>query len=445
MSTRKNRSSRSDSKDSPVLPGSEPEKLDDRRTEPEKPESPTRVLADAGHGGALTDDEKIALVQERYAPMRKGYKAKRLEDLAEEFGRDPAVISSGIISAFQDGLVDIEVIRRPTVERLHRLEEQLIDRYDLKGAIVVSGSGIRVRKGITSDPKLSTRKAISSDELHRKLGYALATYIGGADGGGLALRDGDSVAFGSGRSVFYTCKSIAWELPQRSLRVRDLNLVSLTGAVHARDHSGRLHARLDADFHCGLFGMCTDNYAILRLISHSIAHLPEELENIRQRTWLGEWDRERAEYAHVPDVALIGMGVLSEGHRFYEQAKANPKNQDPILRPIIGPLRELVELCDAVNGRSDGYHPVADICNNLLFVEPPAGVTVAKAAIETLIDTINSRLLNISPVQLQQVGAIILCAATPKKAQAVKQLLLTNRYNVKLLCIDDSIAHELLA
>jgi DNA-binding transcriptional regulator LsrR (DeoR family) len=370
--------------------------------------------------------------------MRKGERPKPMADLVREFGHDEPWVARQIISAFRDGLVDIEVIRRPNIVRVPELEGILVAKYNLSSAIVVASTGIPVK--VKSDrPKVID---LSSDELHRKLGYALANHIGGPNAGGY-FRDDDTIAFGSGRGVFYTCKSIAWELPHRSLRVKGLKLVSLTGAVHARDHEGRLNARLDADFHCGLFGMCVDDSATLRLISHPIAHEPEQVQAMKRQTWLGEWDNALGDPKRIPDLALVGVGVLAEGHRFYEQAKAPNDTRDPILEPLMVPLAALVEICDTIPPEAD-YCPVADICNMLFFVDPPPGLKVDRAKVQELIGEINMRLLNVNDGQLSRIRQIILCAAARKKVRAIRQLLTSEHYRIKHLCTDDSVARALV-
>lgn len=369
----------------------------------------------------LTPDDRANIAIDRFAPFRQGRGPESIKTLGGRYRRDPAVISRAIKSAFHDGLVDIVRTGRPSyAPRVHSLEQKLLDKYPyLWEAIVVDansaaggGAGVAERR--------------MDDEIHRKLGNAMA---------GLTsqwrLRDGDAIGFGSGRGVYYTVEA-ARQLPA-ALRVEGLHLVSLTGAIHARDHAEQLNARLDGDLHIALFGMCIQHTATLHLVTHPIT-----ARGALGATCLGEEEWKQL----CPSHALIGVGVLAEGHRFYEEAKA--KKPDPILEPIIKPLEALVDACDKIRQAEPSYYAVADICNHLFLVEKEGLSDTLRQELSSNIEAVNSCLLNVSETQLHDVGAILLVAGGRKKARPTRQLLSSPLFKIRIICTDSGMADEMM-
>ncbi|MEK7996461.1 MAG: hypothetical protein AAB403_21885 [Planctomycetota bacterium] len=398
-------------------------KVADRRKQNGSPGASAETQGKGRPGqGRLTEDQRASIAMDRFAPLRQGKGPESIKELAGRYRRDAAVISRAVTSAFRDGLVDIVRTGRPHVQRLQSLEKRILDRYPkLWDAIVVE---VHSTEGNSSGQNLGR----IDDETHRKLGYAMA-----GSTSQWRLRDADVIGFGSGRGVFYTAES-AMQLPA-ALRVEGLHLVSLTGAVHARDHAKQLNARLDADLHVALFGMCIQHEATLHLTTHPITAC-----DARDLTYLGKkhWAQ------HHPTHALVGVGVLADGHRFYEEAKS--EKPDPILEKIIQPLRRLVTLCDSVRGMdpSPGYYPVADICNHLFFVDRGDLSDTIRKEILANIEEVNKRLLNVSEEQLNDVGAILLVAGSRKKAAAIHQLLDSPAFKIRMICTDSRTAEDLL-
>ena len=375
----------------------------------------------------MTDAEKIQLVMERFGGVKTGKRPTALSELAVKYGRDEAVISKAVASAFREGLVEIR--ERPAdPPRLESIEKKLTDYFDLLEAIVVED------QGPTSDEGQS-KSLNRNDAIHATLGRAMARVIAG----GFVFRDGDVVGVGSGRGVYYTVDSLR-QLPR--LRAKNVVLGSLTGAVHARDHAQRINLTLDADTHVALLGPCFTQSVTLHLASHPII-----FPGVRKTIWFSDqhWHDE------PPTHALIGVGVLAPGHRFFEDAGINTQHREPILAPIQSDLESLVKLCGDVE-RSKGvdsriYCPVADIANCLFYVQPPPGANIkndTQREIERLVGKINDQLLNVNRQQLQQVGQIMLVAGTPKKAVAIRRLLDDDRYNIRFLCTDRDTAEQIL-
>ena len=88
----------------------------------------------------MTDAEKIQLVMERFGGVKTGKRPTALSELAVKYGRDEAVISKAVASAFREGLVEIR--ERPAdPPRLESIEKKLTDYFDLLEAIVVEDQG----------------------------------------------------------------------------------------------------------------------------------------------------------------------------------------------------------------------------------------------------------------------------------------------------------------
>lgn len=308
-----------------------------RRAKIPRSGEPTDDKAQSGRG-RLSEDERASIALDRFAPLKHGKGPESIKVLAKRYDRDQAVISRAIISTFRDGCVDIVRTGRPRVERLLSVEEKLLKRYPkLWEAIVVEVPAPDKDNSGQNPGRID-------DETHRKLGFAMSSSMGQ-----WRLRDADVIGFGSGRGVFYAVDPTMQ--PPTPMRVEGLHLVSLTGAVHARDHAKQLNARLDADLHVALFGLNIQHEATLHLTTYPITAC-----EARELTHLG-----KKQWAHRhPTHALVGVGVLGAGHRFYEEAKS--PTPDPILQKFLPPLKRLAALCDSVRDSAPfpGYHPVAE-------------------------------------------------------------------------------------
>jgi DNA-binding transcriptional regulator LsrR (DeoR family) len=386
----------------------------------------------------LSDEEKVNITLDRFAPLREGRRPKDLKSLRAEYGRDPAIISKAIQDAFQEQLVElVRVEKAPSApRRLDRLETALRDKFaNLRAAMVIESPP--VPEAQEGDPKA----LVWDDEVHRNLGEGAAQLLST----GALLRDGDVVGVGSGRGVYYTVDALT-RLPP--LRVSGVTLVSLTGALYARDHGKRLNARLDADFHVSLLGLCIEHAANLRLVTHPLAYSNHtQLLRDHELTYLGakQWQES------PPAYALLGVGVLGPGHRLYD-ATLEP---DPILAPIDAQLKKLIMICDRWRGPTSAYWPVADVCNHLFYLPPPKSIRMPEDThreIIQLIADVNGRLLNVRADQLETIQHVVLVAGARKKAAAIGRLLSGDnsvpdgipKMRIEFLCTDSRTAEELI-
>jgi hypothetical protein len=369
----------------------------------------------------MSNEEKTKITMDRFAPLRQGRGPEAIATLGQRYRRNPAMITRAIVGAFKAGLVEVVPTTRPQFVRDESMSDKVLRRYpDLWQALVIETDS-------PSEDKEETRRRVD-DDVHRKLGYAMAKSIRDWRVGG-----GDKIGFGSGRAVYFTVEA-AKQLPHPALWVKDLDLVSLTGAVHARDHANVVNARMDADFHVGSFGSCVQGSATLHLVSYPITAGGQ-----RKLTCLGaeQWGKCR------PTHAIVGIGVLAAGHRFVELARQRDSQVNPVYRTLLGPLRTLVDLCEQVS-RKYHYCPVADICNQLILIENPELPAGLRDRIREGMDGVNRLLLNVAVEQLGEIPNLLIVAGGKRKSGALRQILSSPGLNVRIVCIDQALASELV-
>lgn len=199
-------------------------------------------------------------------------------------------------------------------------------------------------------------RSLLDDTVHEELGFAAAKWIAQ----GTLFQDHSVIGVGSGRGVFQTVRYLQ-EFPP--LGARDVTVMSVTGEVHAKSHSGSGGRDLDADTHAAMMLQCFFHTTNSRMVNHPITYENEEkLARIRAGTHLAEKEFERLR----PRYGLFGVGVLNPGHRLYDEAKGN--RREPTLKPILEPLVELVRNIEAAKYNCQVYRPVADIANHLFCV-----------------------------------------------------------------------------
>ena len=380
----------------------------------------------------ITEDEKVRMTLERFRGLNGTGSMRPIKQLAEEFQRDPAVISKAISDAFREGLIEVHAADKRSREprRLERLETALLGRFSqLDAAIVVASE---------ASPDLGRGSADTmrhSDEVHAKLGSAMAHAIGS----GPLIRGDDLIGVAGGRGVYHTVAALQ-NLPP--LRGRQVTLGSLNGATHARHLSWKRNLALDADFNVGLLGSCFGSEVKMQFVSHPIVlQNATEAAAIISRTWFGS----RSIAKITLDTVLVGIGVFVSGHRFYEDG-AVMSDSEPMLAPIGMLLNKLRQLCEPFT--TPVYSPVADVVYRLFYVYPPRGVAIPQNKVKDmlcLIAEINERLVTVPTERLQETKLLMLVAGTRRKALAIRALLTEYTYPVRILCTDEEAAMIILS
>ena len=370
----------------------------------------------------VSQDEMVQIALARFRPLSTIGQVTSLDALAEQFWRPKSTIVSAIQRALQRGLVNIRVSGSVPAGPLNSrrradLERELVVRFPLVSAIVVATSS-------------------ESDQLHRELGTAMAQEFR------TAVRDYDRIGLGSGRGPFYTIRALT-EMPP--MTQEHVQLMSLTGAVYPQSHDRHLNALLDADFHTGLLSTAFTAPITQRMVSFPVA--PPGVNDIRANTWLADAEFEK----RVPTLAVVGVGVLSSGHRFWEAVTRNENG--PSLHSVYSQLKALVKLADKYC--TEDYCPVADVCNHLMFNDRPASTDrhierADRDKIKALCDEINSSLLTVTLKQLGTIPGVCLVAGSRSKAYAIFRLLAGSRapaltLRIRTVCIDAATAERVIA
>lgn len=382
----------------------------------------------------VSPEEAVEFALARFAPLRDGKTSTTFDDLSSRFNRERGVIEDGIKNAFLNRWVELKSNMPPTIETADELEAKIVESFARRATVVRPG-----RVPTNEDGSDEWRRF--DDDVHRRVGYALGSSL---------LRwqigHGARIGFGSGRGVYYTVEAAMGLGRPNYVQPTGVHLVSLTGSIGARDYQNRVNARMDADFRVGLFGSFLAHTATLHLVYYPISERGQ-----LQMTCLG---REHWPH-HNPSHAVVGIGVLAEGHRFWEQAqqweKAQKEEQSgrasPLLNPIfdkiIVKLNELVKLCKRVY-EDYGHHSVADICNHLFVVNHPSVPLALEDQIAALKDQVNGLLLNVNLDQLRDIPHLMIVAAGARKARALCKVLRSPNFHVDHICIDQTLAEELL-
>jgi len=379
----------------------------------------------------LGREEITQLALDRYAGYLKDGVRTPFEELRARF-KDVRVndqaIARYIMRAFKKRWV--EVVPCPAsvgikrVSRSATLEKQLRETYGkyLTTPIVVSG----IRPDQFS--------AQISGPFYQALGQAMAVCIATENS---IIRHGDIWGIGSGRAVYNTVKALGTYRPL----AKELQLVSLAGtAWSVVETSPR---GVDADFNVMLLrescSGATARYNGCRLVD-------VEDGSAAAQPIIGSFaasvpDAPPRFSALVPNVALVGVGCLREGHRFWP----DDRGLDPLLRSLEGEFRDLVKLIE--NKVRPDYSPVAEISSHLIFVPDPTMKPSSNDAnakvIEPAISALNKKLLCVSTAQLDAIRSIALVAGQPYKIHAIHHLL--TKYHVSAICTDSNTAEKLLA
>ncbi|MEQ9498777.1 MAG: hypothetical protein RIT81_18005 [Deltaproteobacteria bacterium] len=382
--------------------------------------------------GPLQDEELLANVAEARFTLRDGESFPvPLETLRIEFKlANTTLVSRAVRLAFERGLVRVARTanaKKRAVDRDADLEQRLLDRFDkLEDAIVVRCDDLEsARAGEESAARIN-------DEIHRRLGLAMAQYMRN----GRFFRNGERIGVGSGRAVFY---AIDFFSKLHKVGARNVEIMSLTGATYPTDHERKTNVLMDADLNVARLGVCFSRPVKLQQVTYPLINERHMVEETIGFTPLAaeRWNQD-SKSNRIPTVAIVGMGVLREGHQLFADLEASGRAKDTRSK-----LRTLTELCARIGGE-----PVGDICNRLLVVPDPARDKRTQRSLETLVDTINGGLFNVSHEQLALIPNLALVAGDVSKVRPIQALLedrFAHRYNVFLLCTDRATATAILS
>jgi len=170
----------------------------------------------------------------------------------------------------------------------------------------------------------------------------------------------------------------------------------------------------------------------------------------RSRRLSGTWLADDEFRKHVPNHAIVGLGVLRGNNRLVQEAKSDPRQRSPSLNPIYPLLEKLVQDIDFVQKKCISYCPVADFCNSLFVILPAKTassdvVRVVEEDIRRTIESINKHLLTITYDQIRCIENVMLVARTLEKAPGIYQLLTEKEGAVSGICVDKAAAEYVLA
>jgi len=378
----------------------------------------------------MREREQLDISLARFENIRRTGTLTPLSVLAKRFGRDEAVISRVIGSAFRSGLVEVRVIQDEGLASPRRtdLEREILKKYPaLMSAIVISVTDPPESRATSSEEMLRY-----SDYVHRFLGTALAREISH----GPFIRSGDHVGIGPGRGVYETVRAMQKQAP---VRARDVTLVSLSGVGYMRHHAKNRNLLLDPDFIVAVMGEAFEYPVALDLVAAPLVPGPEHSTPFRN--WLSSADRARP----TLDMALLGVGVFTPGNRFYEEASTVTARQQPAYDPIRAALQSLRTL--SAKFSSEDYIPLGDLGYHIFLIPPPTDRKMEsqmRSELERQVDAINKYLLSAHRDHFQAIRSAVLIAGTAPKARALNHLLAGDLLRIAHVCIDKPVAEALL-
>ena len=393
---------------------------------------------------ALDTEQMIQLTLRKYSGFLKTKPAERRfisnEELKKDFGlKSPNAVSKIITRAFKEGLVKVVRADDTPTERRPDLENELRRLFPKLQQVIVVGTPAN-RKAWEGRPDRNPLE----DPLYQALGGSMAAEIAN----GFLIRNTMRVGVGSGRAVYQMVKSLERYKP---LRFADLTLWSLTGTVWSFALEKSKAFWLDSDLNVALLWGCfsVDNTPVQHYIGYPLTYPG------RGDTWMGKHDLDR----FLPSVALVGVGTLYPGHRFWVEDDANGEVKqegpiEPILAPILDDLKELRRRIQpfvksvATGEEDDYYSPVSDTSNHLFFVTPPKDAEFPREHAERIqqqVALVNSKLLALDDEQFSRIETLALIAGSKSKACAINELLIHDRYNVQSLAVDEEAAALLVS
>lgn len=398
-----------------------------------------------GGRGKLDDDEKVRIALDRFSPLLEGKRLTPIGVLKKKYGRDSATIVRSISDAFKRKLVRLHRARPATWERREDIETQLRSSLpQIWNRIVIEAIAPATQDGLKR----------RNDSLHEMAGEALASVVALTR----TVKPGARIGVGPGRGVF----CVAWALKgeEDKPQLEDIELISLSGMLHASRHDPDRTMVVDADINCNILAMAYECRGIqLRFVSRPILDLDSvsegNLKNVPRDPQTGNLSRvnellheavaknrddfswpkpalnsnpkNRDDYTSGPRLthALVGVGTLSEGHRLW--VRPLPDFLDCVGWEIERLCRISIELNKRFEGCGDApYFPIGDINNHLFLIDPPDPsdrVFQARSdELKTIIGMLNRAFLTVGR-GIERAEEIWVVACTVEKARALHQVL----------------------
>lgn len=344
-------------------------------------------------------------------------------------------LKNNIISIEQTNEDNVTMIiispQRRHVRREKRLEDDLKRNFGLRNAIVVD---------FPYTGSLNAYDPQQDNELHKDLGRALAEHLV------RVLRTGDHILVGGGRGTFFTAHALRrLEVPptQKEIRVTAMCGNCSTTLWKGEDSDispDFLFKKLDADDVTYEMATAFPNGRPIRLSLPAVLSSPSDLENILangQGKPIAEKSWQNQKY--MPTVALVGVGALAGGHKFFQYVDSELFDLEPI-RDYLVPLRKISDSIYDVAG----YYPVGDIAYYLFYINPPRKIKIPdeqESEIKNLIEKINERVVTVLPKQLNKIQNITVIAGGAVKWDALYTILSSE----KLLRVDDFCTDKMTA
>ncbi len=375
----------------------------------------------------FTNDQKVKILQQRLTVDKRDRWPSTWDSVKEALGIDPGIDHTTLVRAARDaidlGLVEINrtgIARRFTC--VVDLQERIKAKFNKLGNVVV----------VAPILDKQSDSAAGSDEIHELLGRAAAKALDDS----FFFEQGQRIGTGGGRAVYRFAHAFA-ELNKEN-RKKDMRVVlsALTGSLLASDHASATRV-MDADANILLLRTAFKE-AQCRYVNYPL--MPANLRLLVEARKYTPLDRAQGNL----ESAVVGAGVLSNGHKLYEWANLQPDWVDKTLKPVHSWVRELKSLCDKF--ATGDYVPVGDVCNHLMFFAPPKDIRVpdnTAARMQRLIAAINKRLLTISWPALTSIKKLALIAGGPGKAWAISSLVGHPDLPIKFLCTDETTARKI--
>jgi len=331
---------------------------------------------------------------------------------------------TGIVTISIDPLAAQTPISRP--RRDEELEYELRTLFGLDGAVV---GNVKTKKDYDID---------EDDKLHRALGKLLSGYLQPI------VRSGDHIGICGGRGTWHFAESLRLASRRAPLPQEGITITALAGRVYPAnlgDARERIYRFFDADdVAATLSAAFRVEPRLLSIPVVSLAGWTSRQVKFAAETLISayEWEKREGDRTIVPNLAVIGVGVLTQHHRFLDEK---------VLEYELAPIRDrLAKLREIIEGTGC---EIGDIGYKLFLIERPGGERLSESqreGIERLIDEINNQIMAPTLRQLRMIARVVAIAGGKHKYNAIWTALTHPRLRgiIKELCTDRDTARFLV-